>query len=95
MDARLTRVVWTGRTSSKSLLCCIDCSGYLLWVTIAGIPRIAAAVRDASGSNVEIVRMPNRCVNTNENDSQQYYWGVIDIFTVAGFYLTFCYLKVI
>jgi hypothetical protein len=61
----------------------------------SGPPRIAAAVRDASGSNDEIVRMRTRCVNTNENDSQQYYWGVIGIFTSARFYLTIGYLKVI
>jgi hypothetical protein len=58
----------------------------------SGPPRTAAAVRDASGSNVEIVRMRNRCVNTNENDSQQYYWGVIGIFTSARFLLPICYL---
>jgi hypothetical protein len=57
------------------------------------LSAIAASVRDASGSNAEIVRMGNSCVNTNENDSQQYYCDVIYIATVSLLYLDFCYLN--
>jgi hypothetical protein len=42
------------------------------------LPHRFATPHAADG---EIVRMRNKCVNTNENDSHQYYWCVILSFT--------------